>query len=59
LLEVANTLSENSARAMADASDQGNTADEETIKTSLQRLRQRYELSVATLAQAGSEAQPV
>jgi hypothetical protein len=59
LLEVANTLSENSARAMADASDQGNTADEETIKTSLQRLRQRYELSVTTLAQAGSEAQPV
>jgi hypothetical protein len=59
LLEVANTLSENSARTMAKASDQGNAAGEETIKTSLQRLRQRYELSVATLAQAGSEAQPV
>ncbi len=59
LLEVANTLSENSARTMAEASDQGNAAGEETIKTSLQRLRQRYELSVATLAQAGSEAQPV
>lgn len=59
LLEVANTLSENSARTMAEASDQGNATGEETIKTSLQRLRQRYELSVATLAQAGSEAQPV
>ena len=59
LLEVANTLLENSARTMAEASDQGNAAGEETIKTSLQRLRQRYELSVATLAQAGSEAQPV
>ncbi len=59
LLEVANTLLENSARTMAEASDHGNAAGEETIKTSLQRLRQRYELSVATLAQAGSEAQPV
>ncbi len=59
LLEVTSTVSENAARVIAEAGKQSDSAGEQTVKTSLQRLRQRYELSVAFLAGAGSETQKV
>jgi hypothetical protein len=42
---------------MAEATVQGVNAGEETIKVSLQRLRQRCDLIAATLAPAGAETQ--
>jgi hypothetical protein len=50
LLEVARALSENANRVMAEA-DEHNSAGEKTIRTSLQRLSQRSELTIAALAQ--------
>ena len=59
LLEVASTWSENATRAIAEANEQGNSAGAETIRISQQRLRHRSELTVTTLAEAGSETQRV
>ena len=49
LLEVARALAENAARVMAENGEQ------EAINASLQRLGQRSDLIVSSLAQAGSE----
>ncbi|MGH9537071.1 MAG: hypothetical protein ACRD3H_04055 [Terriglobales bacterium] len=57
LLEIAGTLLEKAARVTSEAGDQGNDAAAETIDSSLQRLRQRSDLSAATLAGGASEPQ--
>jgi hypothetical protein len=57
LLEAAATLTHNAKNVMAEATVQGVNAGEETIKVSLQRLRQRCDLIAATLAPAGAETQ--
>jgi hypothetical protein len=59
LLEVARVLSENAADLTADASARGDSAGEETIRVSLQRLRHRSELIIATLAQSARQAQSI
>ena len=56
LLEVACALAENAARVMALADQQGNTAEAEAVKSSLQKLRDRSDLVVRTLARAESQA---
>jgi len=43
----------------ADAGAQGDSAAAETIRVSLQKLRQRSDLIIATLAQTAREAQSV
>ena len=55
--KIASALSEKAGLAMADASAQGNHGGAETIKISLQRLRQRSELMVTTLTESESETQ--
>jgi hypothetical protein len=57
LLEAAAALTQNAKNVMAEATVQGVSGGEETIKFSLQRLRQRCDLIVETLAQAGAETQ--
>jgi hypothetical protein len=59
LLEVARALSDNAAGLTADAGAQGDCAGAETIRVSLQKLRQRSDLIIATLAQTAREAQSV
>ncbi|HXP17740.1 MAG TPA: hypothetical protein VN868_11620 [Terriglobales bacterium] len=59
LLEVARALSDNAAGLTADAGAQGDSAAAETIRVSLQKLRQRSDLIIATLAQTAREAQSV
>jgi hypothetical protein len=59
LLEVGRVLSENAAGLTADASAQADSAGQETIRVSLQKLRQRSDLIIATLAQSACEAQSV
>ena len=59
LLEVARALSDNAAGLTADAGAQGDSAGAETIRVSLQKLRQRSDLIIATLAQTAREAQSV
>ena len=59
LLEVAGGLSESATRFIAEAQQEGNKAASESIKTSLQRLRQRCNLITENLAQTGSRTQPV
>jgi hypothetical protein len=54
LLEVARVLSGHAREVTGQASGQGNRASEETIKTSLQRLRHRTDAGGAALAEAGS-----
>jgi len=56
LQEVAHALAENAARVMALADQQGNTADAEAVKISVQKLRDRSDLTVRTLARAESQA---
>jgi len=56
LLEVVRVLSGHAGDVMGQASGQGNRASEETIKTSLQRLRQRSDASKAALSESGSRA---
>jgi hypothetical protein len=56
LLEVARVLSAHAGEVAGQASGQGNRASEETIKTSLQRLRQRSDASKAALSESGSRA---
>lgn len=56
LLEVAHALAENAARVMALADQQGNTANAEAVKISVQKLRDRSDLTVRTLARAESQA---
>jgi len=56
LLEVARVLSGHAKEVMAEASSQGNLASEETIKASLQRLRQRSDASKAALSESVSRA---
>jgi hypothetical protein len=57
LLEAAAALTQNARNVMAEATVQGVSGGEETIKFSLQRLRQRCDLIAETLAQAGAETQ--
>jgi hypothetical protein len=59
LLEVARVLSEGAAGLTADAGAQGDSAGQETIRVSLQKLRQRSDLIVATLSQSARQAQSV
>jgi hypothetical protein len=56
LLEVAGALSEHSGGVVDQARDQGNLAEEETVRVSLQRLRHRSDATVAALAETGSRA---
>jgi hypothetical protein len=59
LLEISSALSENAAALRADASAQGDSAGEGNIRVSLDRLRQRSDLIVATLAQSEPAEQKV
>jgi hypothetical protein len=56
LLEVARALAENATRVMALADQQGKTAEAESVKISLQKLRDRSDLVVRVLAQTESQA---
>jgi hypothetical protein len=56
LLEVARVLSGHAEDLMAQARGQGNRASEETIRISLQRLRQRSDGSATALAGTGSQS---
>jgi hypothetical protein len=56
LLEVARVLSDHAGEVMNNAGQQGNHSEGETIKASLQRLRQRSDVSVTAVAETGSRA---
>ncbi len=56
LLEVARALAENAARVMELADQQGNIAEAEAVNISVQKLRDRSDLVVRTLARAESQA---
>jgi hypothetical protein len=59
LLESAAALVQNARNVMTEAADQARNAGEQTIKVSMQRLRQRCDLISDTLAPAGTETQTV
>jgi hypothetical protein len=59
LLEVARALPEHAADAMEKSGDESNGAGRDTIKTSLQRLRQRSDASAAALTETGSRVAKV
>ena len=54
LLDVASTLSDHAGEVADQARQQGNLAEEETIKVSLQRLRHRFDATVAALSETGN-----
>jgi hypothetical protein len=56
LLEVARALQDHAGEVMDNASQQGNHSEGETIKASLQRLRQRSDVSLTAVADTGSRA---
>jgi hypothetical protein len=56
LLQLARTLAEHAAEVMDHARDKDNSAKKETLKVSLQRLRQRTDASRAALTETGSRA---
>jgi len=55
LLEVASAVTENGGRVLTTASNDGDPAAQEAIVTSLGKLRDSVDLTVQTLARAGTE----
>ena len=55
LLEVASAVTENGGRVLTTASNDGDPAAQEAIATSLGKLRDSVDLTVQTLARAGTE----
>ena len=55
LLEVASAITENGGRVLTTASNDGDPAAQEAIATSLGKLRDSVDLTVQTLARAGTE----
>jgi len=55
LLEVASAITENGGRVLTTASNDGDPAAQEAIVTSLGKLRDSVDLTVQTLARAGTE----